>query len=156
PDGFYLTGEVTRVKTVLFVKVDIFRAKSFVRRLPPVRSRQAMVSLDADKRIELTMLRDVGADKMVEGYRGAFGRCGYGNEQKKTQMYGVFKSELKKGARVVLAYSADTKATTVSIAGGPSATIAGEDFMHALWCSWFDRVPEDQRDLGDALVAHLR
>jgi hypothetical protein len=65
----------------------------------------------------------------------------------------AFSGELKEGAKVNIVYDADKKSTTVSVGGGGSATVAGVDFMKAVWSIWLGKI--DQPKMGDQLISKL-
>lgn len=153
PDGFYFTGSGTRVKTVAFVDIDVYKISHFMKALPAQKSKRAVIDTDADKRIVWKMLRDVDAERIQKTLREAFGANGYGDGGKIGKFVGAFSNELKEGQSVTISYSAEKKAVTVAVQGGGSATVEGVDFMKGVWSIWFGNI--DQPKLGDAMISKL-
>jgi hypothetical protein len=151
--GFFHTGGGVRVKHVAFITVKAYAIDHFMRALPPSKSKQAVIDIDVDKRLGLRMLRDVPEGKIKTMFRDAFALNGYRDRAKIEAFVGVFTAELKEGARTTIAYDAAKKATTVSTQRGGTATIAGVEFMRAVWRVWFGK--SEQPELGDALIAKL-
>lgn len=151
-DDYTLTGTGTRVKTVAFIDVNVYSISHYMKQLPSAKSKQAVIDMDTDKKFQWTMLRDVDHEKIVDALKGAYAMNGYTDSAKIGKLIGAFKSELKKGGNVTIAYSADKKATTVTTADG-SATVEGVDFMKATWSIWFGKI--DQPKLGDQLISKL-
>ena len=54
---------------------------------------------------------------------------------------------------MVITYNAGSKATTIWVQNGGSVTLAGQDFMKAVWSIWFGKI--DQPAMGDQLIAKL-
>lgn len=152
-DGWFHTGDGVREKTVLLVSVRAYTIGHWTKKLPAKKSKQAVIDLDADKKIVFVMLRDVGASKIKTMFRDAYELNGYGDKAKIDTFVGVFTKELTKGTRTTISYDAATKATTVTMQGGGTATVAGHDFMRATWSHWFGKT--DQPALGDALISKL-
>jgi hypothetical protein len=53
----------------------------------------------------------------------------------------------------VISYSATAKNVTIWVQGAGSATIAGADFMKAVWSIWLGKI--DQPSMGDQLISKL-
>lgn len=153
PDGYYFTGAGTRVKTVAFVDIDVYKISHFMKALPPAKSKRAVIDIDTDKKIVWKMLRDVDAERIQKTLKEAFAANGYGDGGKIGKFVGAFSSELKNGQAVTIAYSAEKKAVTVKVDGGGTATIEGVDFMKGVWSIWFGTI--DQPKLGDAMISKL-
>jgi hypothetical protein len=152
-DGWYHTGDAVRVKKVAFISVKVYAIGHDTKRLPDAKSKQAMIDLDADKRFNWRMLRDVDPEKIQNALKEAYQMNGYPDAAKIAQFLGAFTRELKGGATVSIAYDANAKATTIRVAGDGAATVAGVDFMKATWAIWFGKI--DQADLGDALLSKM-
>jgi hypothetical protein len=152
-DGWFHTGDAVRVKTIAFIEIKAYSVSHYVKVLPAKKSKRAVIELDADKRIAYRMLRDVGADKMKKMFRDAFADNGYTHTASIETFVGVFKTDLREGATTTVTYDAAKQATTISTAGGTTATIAGAAFMRATWSVWFGKM--DQPTLGDALISKL-
>ncbi len=152
-DGWFHTGSGVREKSVAFVHVKAYTIDHWVKKLPDKKSKQAVIDLDADKRVAFTMLRDVGEGKIKGMFRDAFEDNGYNNKAKIDAFVGAFTKELTKGTRTTIVYDSTAKTTTVTMQGGGTATVQGTDFMRATWSVWFGKT--DQPALGDALIAKL-
>ena len=63
------------------------------------------------------------------------------------------KEEVKESSAVVISYNAATKAVTIWVQGAGTATIAGQDFMKAVWSIWLGKI--DQPSMGDSLISKL-
>jgi len=147
------TGTGTRVKTVVFVDVNVYKISHFMKQIPEAKSKRAVIDADVDKKFQWTMLRDVDHEKVVSTLKDAFALNGYSDSGKINKFVSAFSAELKENARVTIVYDAAKKATTVSVGGGGSSTVEGVDFMKAVWSIWLGKI--DQPKLGDALVSKL-
>ncbi|APR78158.1 Hypothetical protein A7982_03505 [Minicystis rosea] len=152
-DDWTLTGSGVRVKKVAIVNVDVYAISHFVKGAPPAKNKQAVIDLDAGKKFVWTMKRDVDKEKIQAALKDAFAMNGYGDGGKIGAFTGAFSGDLKEKAQVTIVYDADKKATTVTVGGGGSATVAGVDFMKAVWSIWFGKI--DQPALGDQLISKL-
>ncbi|MFO0666388.1 MAG: chalcone isomerase family protein [Polyangiaceae bacterium] len=152
-DGFYHTGSGVRTKSVAFVSVKVYAIRHDMKCLPSAKAKQAIIDADCDKRFSWRMLRDVDSEKIQNALREAFKNNNYGDAGKIDAFLSGFKGELKEGNGVSISYSADKKATTLWVQGGGSTTVAGADFMKAVWSIWFGNM--DQRSLTDALMSNL-
>jgi hypothetical protein len=152
-DGWYHTGTGVRVKTIAIVDVNVYEVRHFMKALPPAKSKQAVVDMDVDKKITLTMMRDVDADKIKGAFKDAYAMNGYGDQGKIGQMLGAFTGELKEKSTTTISYSAANKTTTITAAGGGSVSIPGPEFMKATWNIWFGKI--DQPKLGDQMIKNL-
>jgi Chalcone isomerase-like len=151
-DDWTLTGSGIRVKTVAFIDVNVYAISHYVKQLPPAKSKQAVIDLDAGKKFVWTMKRDVDQEKIQDALKNAFAMNGYGDAGKIGAFIGAFKGELKEKSSVTIVYDADKKETSVSTGSG-SATVGGVDFMKAVWSIWFGKI--DQPALGDQLLGKL-
>ncbi len=153
-DGYFHTGDGIRVKTVAFITVKVYAIGHDMKELPAQKSKQAVIDMDTGKRFTWRMLRDVDAGKIQNALKEAFAMNGYADAGKIGQFTGAFTGDLKEGQYVTITYDADAKATTIRVlGGGGSATIAGADFMKAVWSIWFGKI--DQPSLGDALISKI-
>lgn len=147
------TGTGTRVKTVVFVDVNVYKISHFMKQVPEGKTKKAVIDADVDKKFQWTMLRDVDHEKVVATLKDAFAMNGFTDSGKINKFVGAFSAELKEHAKVTIVYDAAKKATTVTVAGGGSSTVEGVDFMKAVWSIWLGKI--DQPKLGDALVSKL-
>ena len=152
-DGWYHTGAGVRVKSIAFVEVDVYEIRHYAKELPAKRSKQAVIELDADKKIEWTMLRDVDAEKMRDALVNGYEMNGFKDKAKIAKFAGAFQGEMPEGSKVSIVYDAANKTTTIAVQGGGKATVEGADFMRATWSVWFGKI--DQPELGDAMIKAL-
>lgn len=152
-DDWTLTGSGTRVKTVVFVDVNVYDISHYMKQLPPAKSKQAVIDMETGKKFVWTMRRDLPQEKVVKAIKDAFAMNGYADQAKIAKYVGAFSTELKEKSHVNIIYDADAKAVTVKVDGGGTATIDGVDFMKAVWSIWFGKI--DQPKLGDQLISKL-
>jgi hypothetical protein len=152
-DGWYKTGEGIRKKTVVIVKVDVYSIAHYTRKLPSIKSKWAMSELDADKRFNWTMLRDVTKEQISKALEDAYALNGYKDVTRIKAFMSAFSGELKKGSAVSITYDSAKAKTTVVVAGGGTATVDGLAFMKGTWSIWFGNI--DQPKLGDDLIKYL-
>ncbi len=152
-DDWTLTGSSVRVKTVAFIDVDVYQISHYMKQPPAPKSKQAVINAEVSKKFVWKMLRDVDQEKIHNALKEAFAMNGYADAAKIKQFLAAFSAELKEDARVTISYDADKKATTVTVGGGGSATVAGADFMKGVWSIWFGKI--DQSKLGDQLISKL-
>ncbi len=153
-DGFYNTGYGVRTKSVAFMTVQVYSISHDMKGPLPPKNKQAVIDADVDKRFSWRMMRDVDLEKIQKALRDAFAMNGYTDSGKINAFMGAFSTELKEKSGVSISYNAQTKAVTVWVqSGGKSATVAGADFMKAVWSIWFGKI--DQPSLGDSLISKL-
>jgi hypothetical protein len=152
-DGYFHTGDGTRIKKVAFINVKVYAIHHAMKQLPAQKSKQAVIEIDCDKRISFKMLRDVDAEKLQGALRDGYAMNGYGDAAKISAFVGAMSKELKEGSWVTINYSAATKTTSISVQGAGSASVAGEDFMRATWSLWFGKI--DQPALSDAMISKI-
>ncbi len=148
-----LTGSGIRVKTIAIIDVNVYAISHYMKELPATKSKQAVIDADVAKKFVWTMKRDVDNEKISNALKEAFAMNGYTDAGKISAFIGAFKSELKEKAAVTIVYDAEKKETTVKTDSG-SATVAGVDFMKAVWSIWFAKI--DQPKLGDALISQMK
>jgi hypothetical protein len=151
--GYTLTGTGVRVKTIGAVNIDVYRISHYMEQLPATRSREAVIDMDTSKKFVWTMLRDVDRASIVKALRDAYALNQYSDTPKIERFVAAFEGDLKSGAEVTIAYDPGAKATTVTVAGGGTATVAGVDFMKATWRIWLGKI--DQPRLSDELIGRL-
>jgi Chalcone isomerase-like len=151
-DGWFHTGDAVRVKKIVF-NFDVYAIGHDMKELPPAKSKQAVIDMDTDKRFTWRMLRDVEHEKIQDALKEAFTMNGYSDQSKIGPFIGAFSGDLKKGQSVTIQYSSAAKTVTAIVQGGGSATIAGADFMKAVWSVWLGKI--DQPSLGDSLIRNL-
>lgn len=151
--NFIKTGEGIRYKRVIGINIKVYDIVSSVKQAPPSKSKEAMIALDADKKLEWKMLRSVGAEKIRDALREAYEKNNYTDKAKIEALLAPISSELKDGATVTIAYDAASKTTTLST-GGKTASVAGVPFMKATWSIWFGNI--DQPSLSEDLLKDLK
>jgi hypothetical protein len=151
-NGWFHTGDGVRVKKVVF-SFDVYSIGHDMKGLPAAKSKQAVIEMDTDKRFTWRMLRDVEHEKIQSALTEAFAMNGYSDQSKIGPYVGAFSGDLKKGQAVTILYSSTAKTVSITVQGGGSATLAGVDFMKAVWSIWFGKI--DQPSLGDALIKNM-
>jgi hypothetical protein len=152
-DGYIATGEGIRYKKVAFINVKVYDITSYVKETPSSKSKEGMISLDADKKLSWKMLRTVDADKIRNALREAYAKNGYADKGKIEQLLGPITGDLKDGQAVSIRYDAAKKVTTLSV-DNRTASVEGAEFMKATWSIWFGNI--DQPALSEQLVSKLK
>ncbi len=151
-DGWYHTGDATRVKTVF--KVSVYDIGHDMKCLPPAKTKQAVIDTDCDKKFTWVMRRDVDAEKIRDALSEAYAMNGYKDSAKIAPFLAALNRELKEKTKVIISYNAATKTTSIAVGGGGgNASVAGVDFMRATWSIWFGKI--EQVGLGEALISKL-
>ena len=124
--------------------------------LPAKASTAAAVYAKGPRRVQLNMLRDVGADQMVEALVEGVNQSNSAADAaavkaQTDQLASIMKSigQLKEGN--VLAFDFVDGGTRVSLNGGAKGTIPGEAFNKALTNAWIGDKPV-QDDLKKAML----
>src|SRR5262245_35002272 len=152
-DGWYHTGDGVRVKQVAIITAKVYGIRHDMKCLPPSKSKQAVIDAMCDKKFSWRMLRDVDAEKIQKALKEAFEKNNYKDQAKIGQFLGAVSKEMKEDTLVSISFNATSHATTIWISYGSQATVAGDDFMKAVWSIWFGNI--DQPSLGDALISRL-
>jgi hypothetical protein len=155
------TGSGIRTKTIGPITAKVFSVTHFMAEKPAQKSRQAVIDAAVDKQFVWYMLRDVDADKIKAGMRDGFKMNGYNDASKIEPFLAAFgkgdvvEYDRKKDPKpsVVIAYSAANKTVSITVAGHGNASVAGEDFMKAVWAVWFGK--GENPWLGDQLISAL-
>jgi hypothetical protein len=153
-DGYFLTGEGIRAKSIAFIKLKIYFIGHEMRELPAAKSKQAVIDANIDKRIWWKMLRDAGGDRLQGILRDSFARNHYADASKVGPFLAGFRGGLKENDYVTIDYEAASHATTLRVPGAAPVTLPGDDFMKATWSIWFGSNADDP-ELGDALISKL-
>ncbi len=151
-DDWKLTGNGIRVKTVVFVDVNVYKISHFIKGDVADKSKAGIIKADIDKKFVWTMMRDVDKEKVQQTARDAFALNGYTNSGNIEKYVGAY-ADLKEGAKITISYDSTKKETTIAVGGGGTATVGGVEFMNAVWSVWFGKI--DQPKLGDALIKNL-
>jgi hypothetical protein len=152
-DDYTLTGTAIRVKTIAFVDIKVYEISHYMKSPPSPKSKQAVIDADVDKKFVWKMLRDVDKEKIQNALKDAFAMNGYTDGGKISAFMSAFSGDLKENANVTISYDSAKKETTAKVGGGGSATVAGADFMKAVWSIWFGKI--DQPSLGDQLISKI-
>lgn len=153
-DGMIHTGSAVRVKSLGLFSANVYAIRHDMKERPAQKSKQAVIDADVDKKFTWTMLRSVDSDKIQKAMKEAFEKNGFNDGGRIGQFVGAFNQpELKEKSAVVISYNAAAKTTTIWVQNGSSATIAGQDFMKAVWSIWFGKI--DQPSMGDQLISNL-
>lgn len=153
-DGFFQTGAGTRSK--LGGKTyDIFHS---IKQLPAVRSRQALIDADVDKRFSLVfravplLLKPIVGgsawpkDKIQGSFREGFAANDYTVKEKIDRFLSPIAQDFVEKDTIFIQYNAETKSTTITVKTA-KVTVEGADFMRAVWSLWFGKI--DQKDLPE-------
>ncbi len=153
-DGMIHTGDSVRVKSIGPFTAKVYAIRHDMKERPAEKSKRAVIDAEVDKKFTWTMLRDVDSEKIQKALREAFTMNNFGDQGRINQFVGAFSGkEVKEKSGVVISYNAAAKSTTIWVQNGASATIAGQDFMKAVWSIWFGKI--DQPAMGDQLISKL-
>jgi hypothetical protein len=128
-DGFHRTGEVEPHRGILRLAHD-------VRELPPARTPQAAIELDADKRMTLHALRDLPGERMRKTLAERYAKRGFADAARVARFLAPLQGTIDKGSTVVFAYEAATQTTRLTV-GATTTSEQGLEFMQATWALWF-------------------
>jgi hypothetical protein len=153
-DDWVYTGSAVRSKSVGPFNAKVYSIRHDMKGKPSEKSRAAVINADVDKKFTWQMLRDVDAEKIQKAIREGFAMNGFSDGARIGQFVAAFKEEVKENSTVVISYTAANKTTTIWVqTGGGRASIAGDDFMKAVWSLWFGK--NDQPAMGDQLMSKL-
>lgn len=107
----------------------------------PTGDDKAAIAADEPKRIVMHFIySDVPADKMRETYTEGFAANGAGSMKTQIDQLNGWMADMTTGDQVVLDY-VPGKGTTVTVKGAEKGTIAGADFMKALFSVYLGDSP---------------
>lgn len=153
-DGMIHTGDALRTKAIGPFTAKVYAIRHDMKEKPATKSKHAVIEADVDKKFTCVMLRDVDSKKIKGALREAFRINGYNDSARIEQFVGAFsKDEVKERSTWVITYDAGAKTVSIWVKDGGSATLAGQDFMKAVWSIWFGKI--DQPSMGDQLIALL-
>jgi hypothetical protein len=148
------TGDAVRTKSVGPFTAKVYSIRHDIKGDKPAKSKQAVIDADVEKKFTWRMLRDVDSTKIKKALTEALQMNGFNDAGRTGQFVGAFnKEEVKENTAVVISYNPTAKAVTIWVQGGGSATIAGQDFMKAVWSIWLGKI--DQPSMGDSLISKL-
>lgn len=152
-DDWVHTGDAVRTKSVGPFTAKVYSIRHDIKGRP-AKSKQAVIDAAMDKKFTWRMLRTVDSSKIQNALKEAFALNGFTDGGRIGSFVGAFnKDEVKEDSAVVITYNADKKATSIWVQNGGSATVAGEDFMKAVWSIWLGKI--DQPSMGDQLISAL-
>jgi len=126
---------------VAYVFVKIYVAGLYL--TTPTHDAKAAISTDEPKRMLLQFLREISHTEMVSAMKDGFAVTATAALQPQVDQFSAtFTEPLKEGTQVQLDY-VPGQGTSVTIAGKAKGTIAGADFMRALWAIWLGDKPVD-------------
>jgi hypothetical protein len=153
-DPMIYTGDAVRTKSVGPFTAKVYSIRHDMKEKPETKSKQAVIDADVDKKFTWRMLRDVDSKKIQKALSEALALNGFNDAGRTGQFVGAFnKEEVKENSAVVISYNAAAKNVTIWVQGAGSATIAGADFMKAVWSIWLGKI--DQPAMGDQLISKL-
>jgi hypothetical protein len=153
-DGWIYTGDAVRTKSVGPFTAKVYGIRHDMKEKPASKSKAAVIEADVDKKFTWRMLRDVDSSKIKKALTEALQMNGFNDGGRIGQFVGAFnKEEVKENSAVVISYSAASKSVTIWVQGAGTATIAGPDFMKAVWSIWLGKI--DQPAMGDQLISKL-
>lgn len=146
------TGQAVQIGNHWPFRIEICSITHEVKRLPAVKSSQAVIDLEADKRLTLEMLRDIDMERFTFMLRAGYRRNGYDDVKRVTALLQALSGkELKKGDVVTIRYDPATKVTRLAVKGGETSSVEGVDFMRATWSLWFGKTSPS--DMGEQLAS---
>ena len=153
-DAWVYTGDAVRTKSVGPFTAKVYAIRHDMKEKPAQKSKQAVIEADVDKKFTWRMLRDVDSSKIKKALIEALQMNGFNDGGRIGQFVGAFnKEEVKENSAVVISYNAAAKNVTIWVQGAGTATVAGQDFMKAVWSIWLGRI--DQPSMGDQLISKL-
>ncbi len=153
-DPMIYTGDAVRTKSVGPFTAKVYSIRHDMAERPATKSKQAVIDADVDKKFTWRMLRDVDSKKIQKALSEALAMNGFTEAGRTGQFVGAFnKEEVKENSAVVISYTAATKSVMIWVQGAGSATIAGADFMKAVWSIWLGNI--DQPSMGAQLISKL-
>jgi len=105
---------------------------------------KAVIERNEPKRLTLQFLREVSHEEMNDASKEGFAKTAPSTlESEKQTFMSYFSQPLTTGTVVTFDYVPGT-GTTVQIGGQEKGTIAGADFMRALFATWLGSKPADE------------
>jgi len=152
-DDWVHTGDAVRTKSVGPFTAKVYAIRHDMKGKGP-KNKQAIIEADVEKKFTWRMLRDVDSSKIQKALREALQMNGFNDGGRIGQFVGAFnKDEVKENSAVVISYNPAASTTTIWVQNGATATVAGKDFMKAVWSIWLGKI--DQPSMGDQLIANL-
>jgi hypothetical protein len=154
PTTLVATGAGLRERTIL--KADVYTVVSYVQESAELGADPvaAILTLDAPKRLQMDMRRDVGQGKLESTLTKVIA-ANVGDlspiAADLATFFAYFPGDARKSDRIVFQYVPGVGLTT-SLNGETKGVITNVAFVTALWSVWFGRYPEDGH-LARALVS---
>lgn len=153
-EAMIYTGDAVRTKSVGPFTAKVYSIRHDMKERPATKSKQAVIDAATDKKFTWRMLRDVDTVKIKKALTEAFQMNGFSDASRIGPFVNAFnQEEIKENSAVVISYNAAAKNVSIWVQGGGRATVAGEDFMKAVWSIWFGKI--DQPSMGDQLISKL-
>lgn len=152
-DDWTFTGDAVRTKSVGPFTAKVYSIRHDIKGKPN-KSKTDVINADMEKKFTWKMLRDVDSSKIKQALKDAFALNGYSDQGKIGTFVGAFnKDEVKENSGVVISYNPANKTTSIWVQNGGTASVAGDDFMKAVWSIWLGKI--DQPSMGDQLISKL-
>jgi len=107
---------------------------------------QSLISADAPRRMVMHFVRDVGKDKIVEGWREGFGNNSPASAhmlQQQLEEFAAMWSDMANGDEAVMTYLPGT-GLKVEIRGKEVGTLASKQFADAVLACWLGPFPPSE------------
>jgi hypothetical protein len=153
PERWVHTGDAVLTSSFLLLELDVFVIRHDMKCRPEHKSGAEVVAADCDKRFTWKALRDVTKDEIRASLKAAYRSVDYGNARNVERALKAFRSGLREGAVVTIAYDAASKRTTFRPPGAHETTVEGADFMRATWSVLLAN--PDLADVGEGLIRYL-
>lgn len=130
------------------VFIDVYVAGLYL----PAKTKDAKQAIESDvpKRIEMVMMRSVGKEKLADTMRESISKAGSKEAAKNAGTLAGWMEDVDEGDRIILEYVPGA-GTSVKVKGKHKGTIAGVDFMKAVWGIYLGKNPPTD-DLKDGLL----
>ena len=135
-----LNGMVLRKKAVFKVYVGALYVSA------KASDAQTLISVDAPKRLVMHFVRDVGKDKITEGWREGFNNNSPANVQvlqQRLDNFAVLWSDMANGDEAVMTYIPGT-GLKLEIRGKEVGLIQGKQFADAVLACWIGPTPPSE------------
>jgi len=151
-----VTGAALREKTL--AKVDIYTIVSYIEATSKLEGDkyQAIIALDAPKRLQLDMRRSVGKDKLLKSLTDIINKnfkdqSAFAKDLATFEAY--FDKDAEDGDVLIFDYNPDVGFQT-TVNGELQGTITNFDFVKAIWTIWFGEKPAN-KGMREKLLANL-
>ncbi len=133
------------LRTATFLNVKVYAAGRYVENTS--QDSGEVISSDQTKRVRMSMLRNLGKEKIVDAITEGFEKNAKAQmpalKARLDKLTAAIPAELKKGDELVLTY-VPGKGTRIETKGGQELTVEGKDFADALFSVWLGKHPVDK------------